>query len=682
MQSIDLLPLVLGYLSTSNMSDTADTKKSVLQAQAFLQQGHLEEALALIHPALADDPDDMDALYCAAVCYRLGHDFKAAKETLNHLTKKCPDFGRAQQEAGHLYRQSGEFLAAIAAYERAVKLNPALVACWHFLAELYTRNNQPDAAIRANQTAAHWRNQPPHVLAAAMHLFEGRLLKAEKLVRAFLQKNPRHVEAMRLLAELASRFGILVEAEFILESATEFEPLNAAVRFDYVQILKKRQRYRQALDHIKILREQNPSHIEYINQHAILDLQLGNFKAALAGFDQVLEKMPDDAGVLTSKGHALKTYGASDQAVRSYQQAHSVRPAHGDAYYGLANLKTYKFSGVEIDKMRQLTKSSDLAGADAVPLHFALAKAFEDISDFDRSFFHLKAGNDLKKASSRYDADQMDEEFSAQKTLCTESLFRERKDTGYPDPAPIFIVGLPRSGSTLIEQILASHSQVDGTLELPNIIALSHGLRGRKRVSEKTRYPAILRELDDEKLYSLGQRYVNETRIHRGKAPFFTDKMPNNFRHIGLISLILPKAKIIDARRAPMDCCFSGYKQLFAEGQEFSYSLNDIGRYYKGYVDLMDHWNTVLPGRIHRISHESLLDNFEDEVRDLLVYLDLPFEENCLAFHKTERAVRTASAEQVRRSLNRSGQDRWLPFEKYLDPLKQALGSLANSPSP
>jgi hypothetical protein len=359
--------------------------------------------------------------------------------------------------------------------------------------------------------------------------------------------------------------------------------------------------------------------------------------------------------------------------VRAYQAALSVRNDNGQAFYALANLKTYDFSNDEIIVMKALLDDGRCSLDDRAHIQFALAAAYEKRQQSDAAFSHYAEGNRIKKAQSRYTAAAMHEEFERQKECCTKELFAAQSGKGHDAPDPIFIVGLPRAGSTLIEQILASHSQIDGTLELPNILSLSHKLRGRNNADESA-YPSVLHRLDGDALADYGRAFIEDTRLHRAGAPFFTDKMPNNFRHIGLIHLILPNAKIIDARRDPMDCCFSGFKQLFAQGQEFTYGLEEVGQYYADYVSLMTHWHDVLPGKILHVQHEDVLDDLEGQVRRMLDYLGLPFEQACLDFHNTRRAVRTASSAQVRQPLNRKGVGAWRPFEAYLDPLKQALG--------
>ncbi|MEM6899288.1 MAG: sulfotransferase, partial [Pseudomonadota bacterium] len=447
------------------------------------------------------------------------------------------------------------------------------------------------------------------------------------------------------------------------------------IRLDYIHVLRKRQKFAEALAQAKALFERDPENPVFASHYAIESMQTGEYDRALGLFENILTRIPGDPSTLTSRGHALKTAGHHEKAIASYREAVAAHPDHGDAWYALANLKTYRFSDDELAAMTAQVEKSNLTHMSRVHFCFALGKAYEDLSDYDEAFSWYARGNELKRTQTRYTTQQMKSELEAQKRLCTGELFAYRSGAGCEADDPIFIVGLPRAGSTLIEQILASHSQIDGTLELPNILSLAHRLRGRKHLSEASQYPQILHDLGADDLKSLGQEYIDTTRIHRKGAPFFTDKMPNNFRHLGLIHLILPNAKIIDARRDPLDCCWSGFKQLFAEGQEFTYSLEDIGQYYREYVDLMGHWDRVLPeGRILRLQHEALIDDFEGQVRQLLDYCGLEFETACLEFYKTDRAVRTASSEQVRQPISRAGQGNWRPFQHHLAPLREALG--------
>ncbi|KAA5801632.1 tetratricopeptide repeat protein [Alkalicaulis satelles] len=636
-------------------------------------KGAFADALETLAPVLAAEPGHGEALYMSAVCQRYLKQFGAAQATLDALKAAQPEFGRAWQEEGHLLRAQGESRRALAAYQRACQYNPALTASWAVQADILTELGQSAEAAQAAAQGARVAGLPKPLIAVMHHLHEGRLMRAETLCRSFLKANPKHVEGMRLLAEIGVRFNITDDAEFLLESALEFEPDNVQVRLDYIQVLRKRQKFAAALDQARQLMARDPDNPLFLSHFAIEAMQTGDYEAALNAFDKVLETLPGDPATLTSRGHALKTAGESERAVGSYKAALASQPSHADAWYALANLKTYRFSDEELAAMEKSEADGALSHAQRIHLSFALGKAYEDRKDFERAFGAYARGNELKRRQTRYTSDQMEEELEAQKALCTPDLFARQSGKGHDDPAPIFIVGLPRAGSTLLEQILASHSQVDGTLELPNILAIAHSLRGRDR-SDRTRYPRILHEMEGGKLEALGRRYIEETAIHRQGAPFFTDKMPNNFRHIGLIRLILPHAKIIDARRHPMASCVSGFKQLFAEGQEFTYGLEEIGRYYRAYVELMDHWDTVQPGSVLRVIHEDVVDDIETQVRRILDFCGLAFEPACLEFHKTRRQVRTASSEQVRQPINRAGLEQWRAFEPWLDPLKDALG--------
>ncbi len=653
------------------MSDGNEALKSV---QTLMMDGRFDEAASRLDAWLSDAPDHREALYMAAACARYRRDFPAAERFLDRLKAQAPELGRAHQEEGHLRRDQGQIPAALAAYQRATRFDPALEASWKAMADLHDARAEAGPAAAARAQVERIRAMPKELVAVAHMIAEDQLWKAEAVCRGFLQRTPHHVEGMRLLAEIARRFGVLDEAEFLLESAVEFAPDNITIRLDYVQILRQRQKFQTAVDQARVLYDRDPDDPVFQSRLAIESLQIGDAETALGLFDKVLTRLPDDPATWTSKGHALKTHGAQEDAIKAYRRAFRAMPGHGDAYYGLANLKTYRFTEDETEAMRAQLERRDLPFHDRVQLEFALAKALEDQGAYDEAFAHYAAGNALKRRQSKYDPDHMDEELRAQAKICAPSLFEARAGVGHDAADPIFIVGLPRAGSTLLEQILASHSKVDGTLELPNILTLSHALRGRKRVTAESRYPRILHDLPADKLAEMGAAYIRDTAIHRRGAPYFIDKMPNNFRHLGLIKLILPNAKVIDARRDPMACGVSNFKQLFAEGQEFTYDLTDIGRYYRGYVELMNHWDQALPGWILRVQHEDVVADLEGQVRRLLDFCELPFEDACLHFHETERAVRTASSEQVRRPINKDGLDAWTRFDAHLGPLRAALG--------
>lgn len=663
---------------TAEKGDSLDDQSLQLveKAQAALQKGELPEAARLAEDALREKDDNLEALYILAVCLRYGRQSRKALPVLQRILELEPSHARAWQEAGHNYLALNESGYAQWALEQAVQHNNALPAAWKALQGIYNLQGNTAQASRAGGHLQRLESLPRELLSVSSFIQDGKLLKAEQLCRAYLKDNPRDIEAMRLLAELGVKLNVLDDAEFLLESALEFSPDFRQARYDYANVLHKRQKYSQAYAQAAELRREMPGNPAFETLYANQCLALGRFDEALAIYDKLLHDHPDNAGVHMSRGHALKTMGQQDEAVEAYRAAAKLHPGFGDAYWSLANLKTYEFPDSELEQMAALEASSRIGLNDRFHLCFALGKAWEDRQQFEQSFTYYERGNHLKKSELGYSPDRLEAELEAQKNLCTGDFFSAREGWGCPSPDPIFILGLPRAGSTLLEQVLASHSQVDGTMELPNILALVHRLNGRRRMSEKPRYPDILEDLSAEQLREYGEAYIEDTRIHRSNAPFFIDKMPNNFRHLALIKLILPNAKIIDARRHPMACCFSGFKQLFAEGQEFSYGLDEIGRYYRAYVDLMDHWDEVLPGKVLRVQYEEVVADFGPQVRRILDFCNLPFERECIEFYRNERAVRTASSEQVRQPLYQSSVEHWRNFEPWLDPLKEALGSV------
>jgi tetratricopeptide (TPR) repeat protein len=635
-----------------------------------------DDALADLAQVLQENPDNPDALYISAVCRRYTRDFDTALQLIEQLKAISPEHGRAHQEEGHTYRDMGRPEDALLAYSRACRFNPALVASWRGQLEILRRKGLDQQAAQVSAQIEALQALPKPLLAVLDLIGQRKLLQAEDICRQFLRKVPQHVEGMRLLADIGIRFGVLDDAEFLLESALKFEPDNTRVRIDYIQALRKRQKFAAALEQARLLLETAPDNLQFKSLYAIESMQTGDYDTALSTFDDILEKLPADPVTLTSRGHAYKTCGDYKNAVDAYQAALSSAPYHGEAYYSLANLKVYSFSEAEIDRMHDQEENRNLSHMDRVYLNFALGKAYEDRADYATSFRYYEQGNRLKKIQTTYKAERMSQDLAAQRETCTAELFERRAGSGDQAPDPIFIVGLPRAGSTLLEQILSSHSQVDGTLELPNILSLSQRLRRRARQESAPEYPGILRELSDEELQHFGREFMEDTRIHRQSAPFFIDKMPNNFRHIGLIHLILPNAKIIDARRHPMACCFSGYKQLFAEGQEFTYDLSDAGRYYRDYVELMDHWDAVLPGKVLRVHYEDVVADTAAQVRRILDHCGLPYEDACVNFYETKRSVRTPSSEQVRQPIYTSGLEQWRNFEPWLEPLESALGDV------
>jgi tetratricopeptide (TPR) repeat protein len=653
--------------------ETVDTM--LRDARAHLQNARFVPAALICEQILALASENTDALYTLAVVQRMQRHIPDALVTLGRLIEIDASYGRAWQERGHCLRDTGRTEEAVAAYQRAVTHNGALVASWRLLADMHKAAGRDASADFANAQFSHLAQLPPELLSVASFIQEGRIFKAEQLCRAFLQRNGHHVEAMRLLAEIGMKFNAYDEAEFLLESCKVLAPDNVSAHYDYVKVLRKRQKFEQSVAEATELRSKEPGNPEFEMLYANENLAIGNFGEAMLVYEALLGSMPNNPGINLTYGHALKTIGRQDDAIAAYRRAYQIKPDCGDAFWSLANLKTYRFNDDEIAQMREREASPMSALGDRYHLCFALGKALEDRGDHMVSFEYYERGNRLKREELKYDPARLSKEMRLQRDLVTPGLLNQFAGAGCTARDPIFITGLPRAGSTLLEQILASHSQVEGTMELPNIFALAHRLDRRRLVGEEPEYPGNLGDLTHEDITRFGEEFIRDTQVYRKEGtPFFIDKMPNNFRHIGLIHMILPNAKIIDARRSAMGCCFSGFKQLFAEGQEFTYGLEEIGHYYKDYVALMQHWDTVLPGKILRVRYEDVVADLETQVHRLLGYCELPFEDACLNFHQTDRAVRTASSEQVRQPIFKSGVDQWAHYSAYLDPLRAILG--------
>ncbi|MAD06347.1 MAG: hypothetical protein CMP86_02925 [Gammaproteobacteria bacterium] len=641
--------------------------------QRQLQAGDAQEAvLQLIQWHTNNEPTN-ESLYLLAVSYRYAGNLPQALETIEELHSQAPRFGRGFQEAGHIYLAARNQQQALAAFQRAVALNESLLGSWRAIIKLCARPEHSQLRKQALLQSEKLAALPPALLSVRNAIAEANLRKAEEICRLFLKQNPTHVEAMRLLADLGVRSEVLDDAEFLLESAIEFEPDNRFARYDYMNVLYRRQKYAQAMDEAKHLLALEPNNAQYQTGYANQCVAIGDFDEALDVYDQVLGRFPETAQLHLLRGHALKTVGRTDEAITAYRTTYATNPRCGDAYWSLANLKTFRFSSEEVMAMSNQEASDELEVEDQVHFCFALGKHFEDNNDYAKSFDYYNRGNELRRKQLGFSADLLSSRLALQSEVMSPELFARYAGSGCQDADPIFIVGLPRAGSTLLEQILASHSQVDGTQELPNIGALAYQLDGRRAISDQPRYPYCLEDIDASELQKFGEQFLADTRIHRRDAPFFIDKMPNNFRHIGLIQLILPNAKVIDARREPLSCCFSGFKQLFSSGQEFTYGLEQIGQYYNDYLDLMEHWDRVLPGKILRVQHEDVVADLEGQVRRLLDYCGLPFEQACVDFHNTERSVRTPSSEQVRQPIFTTSLEAHKPFEPWLGPLQQIL---------
>jgi tetratricopeptide (TPR) repeat protein len=644
----------------SSVSSTIESE--VVRIRELSKIGRHSEALAAAESLVSVASGNRHVLYLIAANLRCLNRIPDALAALQRLEQQHPQFSLLYQERGHCYTSLRDVSLAIDAFGRGVNLNPALVASWSMLERLYRMTGDAKNAAAAAAQVSTLNRLPPGVVQAGSLFSDGELAAAENILRTHLLNSRNDVEALRLLGRIEHRYNALDEAERLLEAVIKLAPDYRAARLDYVRILMDGQKYLQALEEINTLPRQESDNQDCLSLQAAACAGLGRHESAIGIYRQLLARTPESPEMHAALGHSLKSTGRQKEAIESYRTAMAVRPGFGDSYWSLANLKTYRFSQDELARMRAEEASSTIHPADRYHLCFALGKAHEDRKEYAESWKFYERGNRLKRAESSYDPEIIEANTHKQIEVCTKEFFARRADAGLPDPDPVFILGLPRSGSTLIEQILASHSLVEGTQELPDIQRIVLGMQG------------TIADLTPEDFRRFGERYMSNTRAYRRDKPFFIDKMPNNFRHIGLIHLMLPNARIIDARREPMACCFSNLKQLFAKGQEFTYSIEDIARYYRTYLDLMRHWETVLPGRILRVWYEDVVEDLEGNVRRILEFCGLEFEPQCVEFYKTERSVYTASSEQVRQPIFHDGLFQWRNYESWLGPLKECLG--------
>lgn len=617
------------------------------------------------------------ALHLLAAARAAQGDARGALDILEPLAQAQPTWAPAHFDLGLTRARRGEAAAAVAALRHALELAPDLPQGWRLLGDQLYAMGEREAASEAYVMHVRHGANDPRLLAAGVALAGERISDAERLLREHLREMPTDVAAIRMFAELAARIGKADEARQLLERCLELAPGFHAARQNYALLLHRSNQPEQALVEIEHLLAVEPEHPAHRNLKAVVLCRTGDYATAIDLYAALLAEYPDNAQVWMSYGHALKTAGLTARAIEAYRRALAIQPSFGEVWWSLANLKTFRFSDDEVATMRTQLGRTDLSDDDRLHLDFALGKALEDAGEYAASFDHYAAGNARRHAQLHYDPAETHARVEHIRRQYTREFFAARAGSGSAARDPIFIVGLPRSGSTLIEQILSSHSQVEGTMELPEVTSITRLLREQAEGDGAMPYHEALARLDADALRELGERYLAHTRIHRKtSAPLFIDKMPNNFMHIGLIQLMLPNAIIIDARRHPMACCFSGFKQHFARGQSFSYRLDDLARYYTDYVRLMAHFDAVLPGRVHRVIYERMVEDTEGEVRRLLAHCGLPFEEACLRFFENERPVRTASSEQVRRPIYREGMDQWRHYAPWLAPLEQGLGEV------
>jgi tetratricopeptide (TPR) repeat protein len=658
------------------VSTTAGESGTIQQALSLASRAVLRDpqvAAAQAQEVLRVAPGHPQAEFLLGVAQRRLGDLAGAKTRLAALAGAQPRSPQVWYELALAELGLDETAAAEKALKRALALKPAWPDAWCVLSDTLRLAGRLAEADAAYARCIEASVSDPRLMEAAAALVEDRLAPAERILRDHLKARPEDVAAIRMLAEIATRLGRYADAEALLDRALELAPSFTPARHNLAVVLHRQNRAAEALPHIDELLAVDPADPSYLNLKAACLTLTGDYTAAIGLYEAVLKKHPAQPKAWMSYGHALKTAGRQGDSVAAYRRSLALAPNLGEAYWSLANLKTFGLAD-DVPAMQAQLARGDISDDDRLHLHYALGKAFEDAGDYEASFRHYAEGARIRRGQVDYDAAETTAQLERSRMLFTPDFLAARAGQGCEDPAPIFVVGLPRSGSTLVEQILASHSQVEGTMELPDIVFLARSLTEGRPKGERALYPDVVADLAPEDLRRLGESYIARTRIQRKLGrPFFIDKMPNNFLHTGLISLILPKAKIIDTRRDGMATGFSAFKQHFARGQNWSYDLAEIGYFYRDYVSLMAHFDLVAPGRVHRVNYEAMVEDTESEVRRLLAYCGLPFEAECLEFHKNSRPVRTASSEQVRQPIFRSGIDQWRRYEPWLAQLQRAL---------
>ena len=623
-----------------------------------------------------------ELLACQAL-RRLGRS-KAALARLNLLARAYRRVPAVLWELAQAASEAGDGGQAIDALVRLTGLQPRVADGWFLLAKALRQAGRGAEAWRADLSGVHASSHDPELLKAAVAMKDDRLDEAVSVLTARLERTPDDPPAIRLLGEISWRRGDMTEALALVERAVTVAPGFDLARDFLVRLLMQTNRLPEALEHAEALADspiRSPSH-DLLRASVLV--RLGDQAQAGAIYERLLADDADQPQVWQNLGHVLKTLGKQADAVRAYREAVTRRATMGEAWWSLANLKTVKLGPEDVAAMQAALQALDpgreAAREDVFHLHFSLGKALEDAADYAASFRHYDLGNRLRRTLAPYDASAFSAEVAATARAFTGDFLAQRGPGGCPAADPIFVVGLPRSGSTLVEQILASHSQVEGTMELSEMMVIASRLQSRVDQGEFPDFRAMVASLTPADRLRLGEEYIERTRVHRQTdRPLFIDKMPNNWQHVGLIRLILPNAKIIDARRHPLGCCVSGWKQHFARGQVFTYDLGEIGRYYRDYVALMAAYDEAAPGGVRRVIYEQMVADTEGEVRRLLADLDLPFEPGCLEFYNNDRAVRTASSEQVRRPIFKDGLEQWKNYEAWLDPLREALGPVVSA---
>jgi tetratricopeptide (TPR) repeat protein len=620
-------------------------------------------------------PGDPRARLILGAAHRIAGHAELALDVLQPLCAQQPGSAPAHLELGIALGEAGRPHEALIPLRRALQLKPDFADAWRLLADYLEAGGDAGGADQARARYLKAATKDPRLMQAASLLVQNHLPHAEAQLRSHLAVHPTDVAALRMLAEIAGRLRRYSDAQTLLERCLDLAPSFDAARHNYALVLNRQGKAAASLPQVDALLAKEPRNPGYLNLKAAVLANLGDYRESIEVYEAVLKEFPLQPKIWMSYGHSLKTARRPDDSVAAYRRAIAMQPTLGEAYWSLANLKTFRFSDADVLALRRALERENLSAEDRLHFEFSLAKALEDAGSYEQSFGHYAEGNAIRGRLHPYSAEENTRYVGRCKLQNTSDFFARRESAGAASAQPIFIIGLPRAGSTLLEQILSSHTLVEGTMELPDLPQIARELAARDEADHEAPFFDAVAALDPEALRGLGERYLESTRIYRKTAaPYFIDKMPNNWLYVGLIHLMLPKAKIIDARRHPLGCCLSAFKQHFARGQNFSYDLADLGRYYRDYVDLMAHMDTVLPGRIHRVLYEDIIEDTESQIRRLLDHCGLPFEERCLRFYENGRAVRTASSEQVRQPIFKEGMNQWRHFEPWLGPLKEALG--------
>ncbi len=656
------------------MQNKHSVAQLVEDTRSSLQKGEIAEALALARRAIALDAGHPPAVFLLGVALRLNGFQTEAIHQLTAFIALQPNVPQGHYELGLAYYANDQLAPAESALRRAVKLDAGFVSAWRVLSEVLITKGDADGAAQAHARTHLAKDVDPALKQASELFASGRIGVAEGICREYLRLHPTDVNAIRLLADIGYKLGLMKDAVQLYERCLMLAPDYTMARHKYALALSKQDKFDAAMTQVNQLLKLDNNNVGYKTLHAAVASSAGRYDEAHKIYEDVIARIPDDVSILTSYGHSLRYAGRGDRAAEVYRRAIASDPEHGDAYWSLANLKTVTFTESEVTAMRAQLASESTDGEDKYHLAFALGKALEDKKDYVGSYKAYELGNKIKHQFSGYDADETTRRVDHIISVC-DAPFMSGFDTGgHQDNSPIFILGLPRSGSTLLEQILASHSDVEATAELHFISRIAAQLEGTRKRGDARRYPQLLSDLSESQRIALGQQYLDACAAHRKHEKRFIDKLPNNFMHIPLIRAILPNASIIDARRAPMAACFANFKQLFAEGQAFTYSLEDIGRYYVDYLRLMKHLDEVLPGYSLTVNYEDVVQDLETQVVRLLEYCDLPFQQQCVNFHENNRAVRSASSEQVRQPIFQSGLNQWQNYDSQLTSLKDVLG--------